>query len=165
MAKKGQILTKDYRDKISNGVKLQHIRMGHTGNYCPSCGKKIVWGAKSCKKHRIFSYQHRLNISKSIKGKQKTNPNKRKRADYETMAYKEWHGNVLQRDEFRCQICKSVGKKLVVHHIKRYKDYPESRLDPKNGISLCLNCHLLVHGKKYNGPYLKKKHCRIKKGQ
>jgi len=158
MAKKGEILTKEYRDKISEGVKKQHQRLGHFGNHCPTCGKVIVFGAKTCKKHRVFSFRYRLNLSKSMIGKVKKNPNKRKRADYETLKYKRWHSKVLKRDNFECQICKESKKKLTVHHIKKYKDFPKLRVSPKNGITLCLDCHLIVHGKNYNGPYLQNKH-------
>jgi len=48
----------------------------------------------------------------------------------------------------RCEVC-GERKKLEVHHIKPFKDYPELELDPKNLITLCeskengVTCHLL----------------------
>lgn len=46
-----------------------------------------------------------------------------------------------------CEVCGGI-KKLSVHHIKPYNDFPDLELDPLNLITLCesqrkgVNCHL-----------------------
>lgn len=53
--------------------------------------------------------------------------------------YKEFVYIVSERDNGICQGCGKVGD--CVHHIKSWRDYPELRLEPSNGILLCSMCH------------------------
>ena len=55
--------------------------------------------------------------------------------------YKEWRMKVFSRDNFTCQVCKKIGGYLEAHHIKKWSDYPDLRLDINNGITLCKECH------------------------
>lgn len=59
--------------------------------------------------------------------------------------YKEWRTKVFQRDGFTCQICGQVGGKLNAHHIKHFSKDKNNRLNMDNGITLCEECHRLVH--------------------
>tara|TARA_Y100000310_G_scaffold325646_1_gene389402 strand:+ start:7160 stop:7957 length:798 start_codon:yes stop_codon:yes gene_type:complete len=47
---------------------------------------------------------------------------------------------IRERDNYCCQLCseKQKNRRLCIHHI----DYDKQNNDPKNLISLCLNCHL-----------------------
>lgn len=54
--------------------------------------------------------------------------------------YKKWRRDIFERDEFICQKCTIKGGKLRAHHIKRYIDYPDLRLDLCNGVTLCDDC-------------------------
>jgi transposase/5-methylcytosine-specific restriction endonuclease McrA len=63
---------------------------------------------------------------------------------------KKWRKKVYNRDDYSCQICHDRSQKgspieLNAHHIKSWKDYPESRFDINNGITLCKSCHLWIH--------------------
>lgn len=58
--------------------------------------------------------------------------------------YKAFRKAVLERDGYECCICGST-KNLHVHHLKSYRNYPELRTDPDNGMTLCANCHREVH--------------------
>lgn len=59
--------------------------------------------------------------------------------------YKRFREKVLRRDGYTCQRCGKTGGNLHVHHIKRFVDTPELRLEPRNGITLCDRCHREVH--------------------
>lgn len=65
-----------------------------------------------------------------------------------TPQYKEWRRNIMERDNFTCQICKKRGGELNVHHIKPWSKFPELRFNEDNGITLCKDCHLAIHRKK-----------------
>lgn len=61
--------------------------------------------------------------------------------------YKKWRLSVFKRDGFACQICGVIGGNLNAHHIKPFKDYPKDRFDLDNGITLCEDCHYIIHNK------------------
>jgi len=64
---------------------------------------------------------------------------------YKNADYKEWRNNVFERDNFTCQNCGMRGNVLHPHHIKSYTNFPSLRYDVNNGITLCVNCHHIVH--------------------
>ncbi len=58
-----------------------------------------------------------------------------------------WRQGVFSRDDYICQRCEQRGGKLNAHHIKSFKDYPKLRYKVSNGITLCVDCHKIEHGK------------------
>jgi len=54
-----------------------------------------------------------------------------------------WRQKIFERDKFLCQMpgCNQQERFLNAHHIKKFIDYPELRLEINNGITLCKNCH------------------------
>lgn len=78
-------------------------------------------------------------------GKRREKREKNKRTSPE---YKRWRTKVFQRDNYTCQRCNAKGVELNAHHIKPYQNYPELRLDNKNGITLCKVCHKYEHAKR-----------------
>lgn len=71
--------------------------------------------------------------------------------------YRVWQRRVFKRDKRVCQKCGQVGGRLHAHHIKSWLKHPDLRVDVSNGVTLCLECHLVVHGKG-TGKRWKKKH-------
>jgi hypothetical protein len=65
--------------------------------------------------------------------------------------YLRWRRSVLERDAYRCQRCGRECRKrergLAAHHIKAYAAYPALRLDVANGMTLCRECHMSLHGR------------------
>jgi len=59
--------------------------------------------------------------------------------------YKNWRRSVFSIDNYLCLKCATKGAKINAHHIKSWEDYPESRYDINNGITLCVKCHREIH--------------------
>jgi len=65
--------------------------------------------------------------------------------NYADPAYKKFRTEVLKRDGFCCQMCKSK-KRLNVHHIIKWSSAASLRYDTSNGITLCYSCHKGISG-------------------
>lgn len=73
---------------------------------------------------------------------------KKERVDLRVMASTEtnnWRTSVFERDYYTCQICFQWGGRLNSHHIIPWIKNKELRLDVDNGITLCHDCHWMVH--------------------
>lgn len=72
--------------------------------------------------------------------------NKRGRPYFDP-AYSQWRASVRKRDRGTCQFpgCGSK-RKVQVHHIKKWADFPSLRYAVSNGICLCRKCHEHIHG-------------------
>lgn len=55
---------------------------------------------------------------------------------------RKWKEIVLSKNE--CEECGSK-ENLEAHHIIKWADYPQGRIDIKNGKCLCLKCHIKEH--------------------
>jgi hypothetical protein len=55
---------------------------------------------------------------------------------------KEWTKAVISRGE--CERCQST-ERLEAHHIIKWADYPQGRINVNNGACLCHNCHTEQH--------------------
>ncbi len=86
---------------------------------------------------------------------------------YKTKEWQELRERILTRDHCECQRCNGhndlgipikkirLTKANTVHHIKEVKDRPELMLEEDNLISLCHECHDIVHDRtthKFNKP-------------
>jgi hypothetical protein len=65
--------------------------------------------------------------------------------------WKTWRKIVFERDNYTCQICgirssKKEWAEIHPHHIKSFSEYPDSRFDINNGLTLCKSCHHKLHG-------------------
>ena len=60
--------------------------------------------------------------------------------DFNDPKYVVWRKAVRKRDRAKCVIC-GTGKRIQVHHIKRWADYPDLRYDVNNGCCLCYAHH------------------------
>jgi hypothetical protein len=73
--------------------------------------------------------------------------------------YIRWRNAVLERDGYRCQACgrqcAKHEKGLAAHHILPYATHPASRLDIDNGLTLCRQCHMRLHGREWAPPEMR----------
>lgn len=60
-------------------------------------------------------------------------------------AINSWSSTIKKLDNHMCKNCNST-KKLNAHHLKPKTDFPKLSLELDNGITLCKECHGLVHG-------------------
>ena len=118
-------------------------------------------GGHRLKPGRIFSAEHRHNISRSMRGKVgplnrnwsgKTAENIRLRGSID---YREWKAAALLLRGYKCQdcgaldraVCECCGTQIVlhVHHVESFAKFPERRFDPHNSEVLCPKCHRSRH--------------------
>ena len=59
----------------------------------------------------------------------------------------QWRNEVLERDNYTCNICGTYGGKLNAHHLNGYHWDKDNRLNIDNGVTLCNKCHLDFHSK------------------
>ena len=93
-----------------------------------SCGRKSLTGEKS-------TNWKGGNSTQTIRGKLKGE-------------LKKWRESVYARDNYTCQKCHKTHCEINAHHINPISKYPELALDISNGITLCIECHEIIHNKK-----------------
>lgn len=71
--------------------------------------------------------------------------------NYKDPLYSNWRKNIRQRDNSTCQWphCNSK-KKIHVHHIKKWADFPGLRYHINNGLCLCSLHHNLIKNNEEN---------------
>ena len=78
---------------------------------------------------------------------------------YKTYVWVCKRNEILVRDNYECQRCKSLGlysKAECVHHVKHLEDHPKLALENDNLQSLCLACHNIVHPERLRTPEITK---------
>ena len=91
------------------------------------------------------------------------------RAFYNGMKWRNMRSYIKEKNNYECQECKRQGKvsldiyeknkndrkkiKLVVHHIKELKVYPELALDEDNLETLCVECHNKIHDRHFKSNF------------
>lgn len=93
-------------------------------------------------KEMVMKAQFRLSGKKHWNWKGGISPVNQKERKSET--YKVWRLAVFRRDLYHCRICKE-NTALVAHHIICWSIDNEKRYDLDNGITLCENCHEIIH--------------------
>lgn len=113
--------------------------------FCGVCGKELsIWPSEIASGRGQYCSLE----CKGVASRGENSPHWKGGAESErdTWEYKEWRKAVYARDNWTCQDCgdKSSGK-FHAHHIFRFADFPEHRLELWNGITLCEKCHAKCH--------------------
>jgi hypothetical protein len=118
----------------SNYSKIQKI--------CEECGKEYIVKKYREETAKFCSYQCMAdNRGRRMRGE--NHPFWKGGITDKPWKEKRWVKLVKKRDNYKCQICGS-NKDIQAHHIKPYKDYPELRYDINNGITVCIDCHVII---------------------
>ena len=59
--------------------------------------------------------------------------------------FRKWSKQIMERDNYTCQICNQHSGKLNAHHLNGWNAFPEQRFDLDNGVTLCTDCHKDFH--------------------
>lgn len=59
--------------------------------------------------------------------------------------YRQWHADVLKRDNWTCQVCGYKGRDIVAHHLESYNSNPKLRTTLSNGATVCEEHHIDFH--------------------
>lgn len=92
-------------------------------------------------KGRIFSKEHRQNLSKQKHWNWKGGITPLNLKIRHSIEYKLWRKSVFERDNYACIWCGQRGGKLNADHIKPFALFPELRFAIDNGRTLCIDCH------------------------
>lgn len=108
-------------------------------SHCKTCGKEMILKPFDIKNN------HKLFCSHACFGKAT-------RSEFYVADHRgvpltsRWRKAVLERDGYRCCACGDGAR--IGHHVRSWKENPDSRWDLGNGVSLCKKCHLLLHSKR-----------------
>lgn len=113
---------------------------------CAGCGKTFKGGLKRkyCSTDCANKYMVGENASCYKDGKSLS----RERARHTNDLYK-WREAVYERDSHTCQKCGATGE-MHAHHIKSWATHINLRFDVDNGITLCVKCHGIEHGRDFS---------------
>jgi hypothetical protein len=84
----------------------------------------------------------------------KNNPNwkggisKDRDKEKESREYKNWRKKIFIKDNYTCQNCfekEKVSGRLQAHHLYYRSEIPNLVFSVKNGITLCVDCHIKLH--------------------
>jgi hypothetical protein len=123
-------------DKTYNAIRTRAIQLGIASCYDPSERDDVT-------RQKISATLQGVTVEEWDGFKETVNALVRKSVEYQ-----EWRKKVFERDGYTCQDCGKKGDKLNAHHILRFSEYPELRLDIDNGVTLCEECHKETHRKR-----------------
>lgn len=141
--------------------KIFQVRLSQKTRICCSdiCGKKIAGKTRSGVNHPMHGKHHTVEARKKISighigilAKEK-NPNwkggKQTQNHMDRVRFRKTiQKQVLERDNYTCQLCGQIGGDLQVDHIQSWAEYIKMRFCIDNCRTLCVPCHYkITYGK------------------
>ena len=128
---------------------------------CEVCGKEVAQIESMYYRHKNHYCSAKCaSIGQGIIYKRENHPNwnpnltdEEREKGRHIEGYDNFIKQVLERDDYTCQITGKRGGKLEVHHLNCFSDFKEERTDMNNGITLSKEIHKLFHkiyGNKHN---------------
>jgi hypothetical protein len=132
--------------------KLRDFRTGKKASQETKEKMSLARKGKAPFSGRTHSEETKKKISDKLKGNKSHTWKGGVTPEYETIRHsiesKIWRLSVYERDNFTCQKCGQKGGNLNCHHIVNFSSNKKLRFDIENGVTLCKECHGLLH-KKY----------------
>jgi hypothetical protein len=123
-----------------------HLNGSGVVKQCAYC-KKIVYIYKTLSDK--FKFCDRTCMTNWRREKALRGTKNRRRND--GYKYRNWKNKVFKRDNYRCVFC--GGKTdICAHHIVAWKDDEKLRYYLTNGLTVCHDCHLEIHGGNFKKP-------------
>ena len=161
----GKHHSEEYKRKMSKTMKGIQFSEEHKKHLSESAKGRIL--SEETIKKMSESQKGRVARNKGIKGKPHSEGTKKKISEAlkkekhpnwkggitpenkrirQSFEMNEWRKAVFERDNYTCQLCgDNKGGNLRAHHIEKFNQYPNKRFDVDNGLTLCKDCHKLVH--------------------
>lgn len=147
----GKKHSKETKEKISKKLKeIGHLPPSNKGNKMTQESKDKIsknhsryWLGKKQSKESIEKRVKQIRGDKNCNWKGGITPKNIKIRH--SSEYKLWRESVFKKDNFTCQKYSTSGGELNAHHINNFADFPELRLEIKNGITLSKKAHKEFH--------------------
>lgn len=151
--------TEDYYISIANRNGIKYLgpfpaNSRTKTNWECKCGKvfqrdltHVTRGRFDCRKCQIIKVtgENNSRYNSSLTDEERSESRRNKK-------YIDWSKSIYQRFKFKCAKC-GINRQPEAHHLFNFADYPKLRLEPENGVCLCLSCHDNFHseyGSKFN---------------
>lgn len=136
IARLGKTHSEESKKKISEAAKGRHWEVSEQGKLNMSKGQKKRFEVSDAwnkgKEHSVIKGENNPNWKGGV-----SSEDRKQRKKFRCTILKE----VLERDKYTCQQCKTKGGYLHVDHIQSWSEYPEKRFDINNCVTLCMACH------------------------
>ena len=106
----------------------------------PSPNKGKIASLKTRRKQSLAKYGFRGEKHWNWKGGSSMYKTMRGRIDW-----KNWREKVFEKDNYTCQLCGKRNLEIHPHHFIGLTYKPELAYKIDNGITVCKNCHYLIH--------------------
>jgi 5-methylcytosine-specific restriction endonuclease McrA len=105
-------------------------------------------GKKASDETRLKQRMAKLGNGGSTHWNYKHGKSKEINKHYCSSDYKNWRRSVFIRDEYTCKHCGESHVHIHAHHIVPLVEDISKIYDINNGMTLCVNCHSEVHGRR-----------------
>ena len=129
----------------------------HTGENNPMFGKESNKKGKTYEE--LYGIEKANQLKEKISGENSPNRNPNltdEEREFDRSLdpeYKEWSYKIKERDNFKCVIPGCNNHDLESHHLDNWNDFPDSRYDIDNGVTLCEEHHTSANGYSFHTLY------------
>jgi len=122
--------------------------------YCGLLFSAYVSSQRSYCSKRCDNLHRRILFKGSASHLWKGGRTQRSQIERGSARYVDWRNAVFARDGYRCQVCSvrsGNGQRIYLHahHVKLFSEHLASRYEVSNGLTVCADCHRLMHTHKF----------------
>jgi len=138
-------------DKIRNLRKVHTWKKGKNIN-CINCNKLVYKTMSQLRyyKNHFCSVECRTCYQKGVNSPNYNGVCNKNELIRKSKKYMLWRKKIFERDNYCCQICGAIGRKLNAHHIIHFVYCVDNKKEKliyslNNGVTLCEKCHKRIH--------------------